>query len=81
MIIAGLSPTDDTRILWAYWLQIFQEIDNKYPYFHEMAYDLQKQKVAEEVAAIKATIQEPQIDSFNQGASAADAGLPANTPQ
>ena len=81
MIIAGLSPTDDTRILWAYWLQIFQEIDNKYPYFHEMAYDLQKQKVAEEVSAIKATIQEPQIDSFNQGAPAADAGLPANTPQ
>jgi hypothetical protein len=67
MIIAGLSPTDDTRILWAYWLQIFQEIENKHPMFHEMTYELQKKLVAEEVALIKATIIEPQIDSFNQG--------------
>jgi len=82
MIIAGLSPTDDTRILWAYWLQIFQEIENKYPMFHEMTYELQKQKVAEQVALIKTTITEPQIDSFNQGTPSPDAvNDPANEPQ
>ena len=82
MIIAGLSPTDDTQILWAYWLQIFQEIENKYPMFHEMTYELQKQKVAEQVALIKATITEPQIDSFNQGTPSPDAvNDPANEPQ
>jgi hypothetical protein len=86
MIIAGLSPTDDTRILWAYWLQIFQEIENKYPKFYEMTYDLQKEKVADEVAIIKATIMEPQIDNikppdFNPGNPAPDTGrIPANAP-
>lgn len=65
MIIAGLSPTDPTRVLWAYWLQIFQDIEDENEGFYKMAYKMQKEVVAKKVAEVTALIQQPEIDSVN----------------
>lgn len=56
-IIAALSPTDHNVILWTYWLQIFQEIEQKTPQFHALNYDAQKKIVDDKVNEFRQRIQ------------------------
>lgn len=65
MIIAGLSPTDPTRVQWTYWLEIMTEIENDDPLFYQKTFSMQKEKVSEWVGKITARIQEPNVDPLN----------------
>ncbi len=53
-IIASLAPDDNTRVLWAYWGRIFQEIEAENEGFADMSYERQRVVVQAKVDAIKA---------------------------
>lgn len=52
-ILASLSPSDDTRVLWTYWLQIFEEIEEEDPAFPDKSYAAQKLVVGNKVQEFK----------------------------
>lgn len=56
-IISILSPTDSNAILWAYWKQIFQEIEVETPNFHLLKYEQQKAIVEAKVAEYRGRIE------------------------
>jgi len=72
-IISTLSPTDSNAILWAYWKQIFQEIEVETPNFHMLKYEQQKAIVEAKVAEYRGRIELAGADvmvepNFNEGA-------------
>ena len=72
-IISTLSPTDSNAILWAYWKQIFQEIEVSTPNFHLLKYEQQKAIVEVKVAEYRGRIELAGADvmlepNFNEGA-------------
>ncbi len=56
-IISTLSPADSNAILWAYWKQIFQEIEVSTPNFHMLKYEQQKAIVEAKVAEYRGRIE------------------------
>ncbi len=56
-ILATLSPTDNNAILWAYWLQIFQEIEVSTPNFHNLKFEAQKTIVDAKVQEFKGRVE------------------------
>jgi hypothetical protein len=71
-IISILSPTDSNAILWAYWKQIFQEIEVETPNFHLLKYEQQKAIVDAKVNEYRAKIELAGADvmeepNFNEG--------------
>lgn len=69
-IIATLSPTDSNAILWAYWVQIFQEIEVETPNFHTLKFEAQKKIVDAKVDEFRGRIElagsvEPEMPDFN----------------
>jgi len=82
MIVAGLSPSDPTYILWAYWKPVFEEIENEDPIFHQKTYDLQKKIVgakAMEFAQRVVPIEQREPPNFNAPANAIDTAQDANS--
>jgi hypothetical protein len=71
MIANGLAQTDPVRVLWTYWLMIFDEIEAETQDFHMMEYRMQKQIVDRKVAEFTQRIKIEQVDAnpagqFNQ---------------
>ena len=56
LIIANLSPKDPMRVLWAYFIHIFAEIEAEDPNFYLKTYTLQKDIVAKKVDEFAAKI-------------------------
>ena len=52
-VLSALSPTDNTRVLWTYWLQIFDEIEEQYAAFPDMEYGRQREIVDAKVQEFK----------------------------
>ena len=52
-ILSSLSPTDNTRVLWTYWIQIFDEIEEQNPAFPDMEYGRQREIVDAKVLEFK----------------------------
>lgn len=65
MIVNGLATKDPVRVLWTYWLTIFDEIEMEDPEFHMKEYKLQKEIVDRKVAEVAERIQIEQIDAAN----------------
>jgi len=65
-ILAALSPTDYNAILWAYWKQIFQEIEVETPNFHTLKYEQQKVVVDKKVAEFRGRIELAGADTVSE---------------
>jgi len=81
LIISGLAPTDPMRVLWAYFIHIFAEIEAKDENFYLKSYDIQKGIVDKKVAEFAGRIVEVDMNSdapsFNEPGNMPD-NEPAN---
>lgn len=66
MIVSGLDIYDPYRILWAYFTQIFQEIEAEKPEFYKMEYPMQRQEVNDKVAEFAERIKPVSITTISE---------------